>query len=59
MLMRWMLIGLLISVFALLVLAGCAVRHILRQRRLQSEKAPDGERDLTLDLPEAPESPEV
>jgi len=35
--MRWLLVGLLISVLALLLVAGAAVRHILRHRRLGSE----------------------
>ncbi len=36
-LMLWLLIGLLISVGALLFVAGAVTRHILRQRRLGSE----------------------
>ena len=48
--MLWLLIGLLISVGALLFVAGAVTRHILRQRRLgseiqaetQSEKQTDG-----------------
>ena len=35
--MLWLLIGLLISVGALLFVAGAVTRHILRQRRLGSE----------------------
>ena len=38
-LMRWLLIGLLISVGALLFLAGAVTRHIVRQRRMQSDGA--------------------
>ena len=45
-LMLWLLIGLLISVGALLFVAGAVTRHILRQRRLgsesQAEKQADG-----------------
>jgi hypothetical protein len=37
--MRWLLIGLLISVGALLFLAGAVTRHIMRQRRTQSDDA--------------------
>ena len=44
--MLWLLIGLLISVGALLFVAGAVTRHILRQRRLgseiQAEKQVDG-----------------
>jgi hypothetical protein len=34
---RWLLIGLLISVGALLFVAGAVTRHILRQRRIQAK----------------------
>jgi hypothetical protein len=37
--MRWMLIGLLVSVGALLLAGGAMVRHILRQRRVRVEEA--------------------
>jgi hypothetical protein len=33
--MRWLLIGLLASVVALLAVAAAAVRHVRRQRRLR------------------------
>jgi hypothetical protein len=36
---RWLLIGLLISVGALLFVAGAVTRHILRQRRIQANEA--------------------
>ena len=39
--MRWLLIGLLISVGALLYVAVAATRHVLRQRRAQAGRARD------------------
>ena len=39
--MRWLLIGLLISVGALLYVAVAATRHVLRQRRAQAGLATD------------------
>lgn len=39
-LMRWLLIGLLISVVVLLCVAGAVTRHILRQRRVQPGELP-------------------
>ena len=39
--MRWLLIGLLISVGALLYVAVAATRHVLRQRRAQAGRTTD------------------
>jgi hypothetical protein len=53
-LMRWLLIGLLISVGVLLFVACGVAWHILRQRRVQGEealgKAEDRELDRELEL---------
>jgi hypothetical protein len=49
-LMRWLLIGLLISVGALLLVAVAVARHILRQRRMQGEEALGKAGDRELDL---------
>ena len=40
---RWLLIGLLISVGALLFAAGALVRHVLRQRRVRVDGASSAE----------------
>ena len=37
---RWLLLGLLISLGALLLVAGAAVRYIRRQRKPQDEPEP-------------------
>jgi cell division protein FtsL len=62
-LMRWLVIGLLVSVGALLLVAGGVVRHVWRQRRLLAEESADEaqkarnlELDLALDLTETTES---
>jgi hypothetical protein len=62
-LMRWLVIGLLVSVGALLLVAGGVARHVWRQRRMVAEESADEaqkarhlELDLALDLPEAVES---
>ena len=62
-LMRWLVIGLLVSVGALLLVAGGVVRHVRRQRRLLAEESADEaqkarnlELDLALDLTETRES---
>ena len=59
MLMRWMVIGLLVSVGALLLVAGGVARHVWRHKRLLAEesaedaqKARNLELDRALDLPE-------
>jgi hypothetical protein len=58
-LMRWLVIVLLVSVGALLLVAGGVARHVRRQRRLlaeesaeEAQKAQNLELDLALDLPE-------
>jgi hypothetical protein len=38
--MRWLLIGLLVSVVALVCVAGAVARHVWRQRRSQPEEIP-------------------
>jgi len=50
--MRWLLIGLLISVLALLVAAGAITRHVLRLRRIPVQDPPDP----TASTPEPPKS---
>jgi hypothetical protein len=57
--MRWMVIGLLVSVGALLLVAGGVARHVWRHKRLLAEesaedaqKARNLELDRALDLPE-------
>ena len=57
--MRWLVIVLLVSVAALLVVAGGVARHVWRQRRLMEEaadldaqKARNTELDMALDLQE-------
>ena len=63
-LMRWLVIGLLVSVSALLLVAGGVAMHVWRQRRLlakesadvQAQNARHIELDLALDLPLKPES---
>lgn len=59
-LMRWLVIGLLVSVGALLVVAGGVARHVWRHRRLlaaesaeDAQKAQNLELDLALDLPKS------
>ena len=37
--MRWLVIGLLVSVGALLLVAGAVARHVWRQRRVQADEA--------------------
>jgi hypothetical protein len=39
--MRWLLIGLLISVGALVLVAGAVARHVRRQRQAQAEAPQD------------------
>jgi hypothetical protein len=39
--MRWLVIGLLVSVGALLLVAGGVARHVWRQRRTQAEETAD------------------
>ncbi len=39
--MRWLLIGLVISVVALLAVAGAVVRHVRRARHLRPEDSTD------------------
>jgi len=51
--MRWLVIGLLVSVGALLLVAGGVVRHVRRHRRLLAEESADEAqkaRNLELDL---------
>jgi hypothetical protein len=62
-LMRWLVIGLLVSVGALLLVAGGVVMHVRRQRRLLAEESADEaqkarnlELDRVLDLTETTES---
>ena len=62
-LMRWLVIGLLVSVGALLLVAGGVVMHVRRQRRLLAEESADEaqkarnlEVDLALDLTETRKS---
>ena len=58
--MRWLVIGLLVSVGALLLVAGGVARHVWRQRRLLAEESAEldaqkvehGELDAALDFPE-------
>jgi hypothetical protein len=48
---RWLLGGLLISVVALLLVAGAVVRHVRRQRHVQAEEISGLEEDAeALDL---------
>jgi len=61
--MRWLVIGLLVSVGALLLVAGGVARHVWRQRRLlaeesaeEAQRAQNLELDLALDLHETVES---
>jgi hypothetical protein len=58
-LMRWLVIGLLVSVGALLLVAGGVARHVWRHRRLLAEESADDAQkarnvqlDRALDLPE-------
>jgi hypothetical protein len=61
--MRWLVIGLLVSVGALLLVAVAVTRHVARQKRLLAADASDLDRqkaqhlelDLALHLGEAPE----
>jgi len=61
--MRWMVIGLLVSVGTLLLVAGAVARHVWRQRRLsltesidmETQKAQNLELDLALDLGDSTE----
>jgi hypothetical protein len=39
--MRWLLLGLLISVFALVLVVGAVVRHIRRQRKTLPQNEPE------------------
>jgi len=56
--MRWLMIGLFVSVTALLFVAGAVARHVWRQRRLLATESADMDRqkvenrelDLALDL---------
>jgi hypothetical protein len=65
--MRWLVIGLLVSVVALLLVAGAVARHVWRQRRLLTEdaanldlqKEQNAELDLALKLHDAKESDDV
>ena len=41
--MRWLVIGLLVSVAALLLVAGAAAWHVFRRRRLLAEESADTE----------------
>jgi hypothetical protein len=57
--MRWLVIGLLVSVGALLLVAGGVARHVWRHRRLLAEESADDAQkarnvqlDRALDLPE-------
>jgi hypothetical protein len=61
--MRWLVIVLLVSVGALLLVAGGVVRHVWRQRRVlaeesadEAQKAQNLELDLALGLTETTES---
>jgi len=62
--MRWLVIGLLVSVGALLFVAGGVARHVWRQRRslaeeaadLDAQKARNLELDAALDFPKTTES---
>jgi len=56
-LMRWLLIGLFISVVALVCVAGAVARHVLRQRRVRSDEvaAEISDAELGLSSPEEPE----
>jgi len=47
--MRWLVIGLLVSVGALLFAAGAMVRHVLRQRRLRGDEASNAEANLEIE----------
>ncbi|WP_263358065.1 hypothetical protein [Acidicapsa ligni] len=57
--MRWLLIGLFISMVALVVVAGAVARYVRRQRRAHSEDVVAGISDAELGLtrPEKPEEP--
>jgi len=65
-LMRWLVIGLLVSVAALLLVAVGVARHVWRQRRLVSEdsanlelqEAQNLELDVALEIHETDELPE-
>lgn len=52
-LMRWLLIGLLISVGALLYVAVAATRHVWRQRRAQAGRTTGQETPETAEVAEA------
>ena len=61
--MRWMVIVLLVSVVALLLVAGGVARHVWRQRRLTAEESAEEAQkmqnlglDRALGLPETPET---
>jgi len=53
-LMRWLLIGLLVSVVALVCVAGAVARHVWRQKRAQAEEIP-GLEAVTIDGQAKPE----
>jgi len=57
-LMLWLLIGLLISVGALLFVAGAVTRHILRQRRLGSESQAEIQAEKQADEPASDTEPD-
>jgi hypothetical protein len=58
-LMRWLLIGLLISVGVLLFVAGAVAWHVLRQKRVQSEEALGKAEDRQSELEPGLDFPEV
>ena len=66
-LMRWLMTGLIVSVVALLVVAGAVARHVRRQRRLLASESADSDRqavqnkelDLALDLRELTETKDL
>ena len=63
---RWLMIGLFVSVVALLLVAGAVATHVRRQRRLQATESADLDRqkvqnrelDRALELHETMESKE-
>ena len=53
--MRWMMIGLLVSVVGLLLAAGGMVRHVVLQRKMLRQDAP-AEHESTAGIPPETES---
>jgi hypothetical protein len=52
-LMRWLLVVLLISVGALVYVAGALTRHVLRQRGARTNPDPVKDNEAAVELPES------